>query len=160
MKTLLSIFFVSLFLTGCSQKPTIIKKFTPYYYANQVMNDTIEIGKKARFDHFIISNYKDNIKTEKIIDSFINFYKDINWAKYYQYSIFFFKESKYLNETLLAENPRLFDKQEAMNCLVYTYSWSKGTFIEKVKLEDGEEIKVFPKRKGSITMEEVQPSKK
>jgi len=157
MRIQLSIFFACLFLIGCSQKPIAFKKFIPYYF----LGDTIgikEIEKVSMLNNYIIHNYEDSKSTEKMIDSFVNCCKDINWARYQQYEMFFYKESKYMNEALIAENPRSIDTEEAMNCLVYRYHWTSGKDFEKVKEKDGIEIEVYPKRKGVITIEEVKSS--
>ena len=97
-------FIITVVLTGCSSKPVSI---TSLEMLNSIDSSNFE-GKKIRYkvDFFLVDGYQNDDNTRKILDSFIEKHKVVDFTKVDQYEMIFYKESAETNsKNILSSRP-------------------------------------------------------
>jgi len=86
---------------------------------------------------FFIDNYKDNVYSEKYIDSVAFQLGEIKKKECSTYLIQLYKLSKKTNSKHLLKNPRDFDRYSNIYDHIYDYYWSNGKFSGRQKFKNG-----------------------
>jgi len=147
-----SLLGLTLFLYSCTsaQKEITIE---PLKMLNNI--DTfMDRGKMviSKFDYYLISNYRDNKRTQNFIDSFVQQHKDSSIAKYSHYNIVFYRESSETNVKNILANPRVIDRYSQENDWIYSYHFINGKFLSRWKVKKGEIIEP----KNNIVVEDIK----
>jgi len=122
---------ISFCFSGCDPKKISISQIMDISSA-----DTLD-GKIYRFDFFLITNYVDNLKTGSFVDSFISVQKGDNPLKFYQYDMIFYKESNITTLANVKADKKIIDRYSQEHDLVFSFSWSKGRLVSKMKFING-----------------------
>lgn len=107
-------------------------------------------GKKFKSDHFLVSGYVDDKRSQIIIDSFIIKHKKDYPIKFYQYDMIFYKESNKTNIKNILANPKFTDGYAVWPDLIFSYSWSNGKLVSTLKWKNGDIVS-----EGKIRVEDI-----
>ena len=132
----LFLFILTLFV-GCSLKPITFHYLPMVSYVDSSTNSENRLYYK--FDRYVVSGYKDTKKARLLIDSFVQQVRDPQFARYQQYEIWFYKESKYTNVKSLQDNIKVFHDHSDQD-RIYQYMWLKGQALPTWKIIDGEVV--------------------
>lgn len=91
----------------------------------------------AKFDYFLVEGYQDTKDVQNKIDSFVERAKADNPSNFFQYDMIFYKKSDKTNIESIAADRRLIDRYSQEHDLIYSYSWSKGQLVSKMKFKNG-----------------------
>lgn len=130
----LGFLFCFLFLCSCSQKPL---QFIPLSQFDKVDTSITKGRFTLKYRNFIVEYYRDNETSLAAIDSFVNLNIDTNYTKYENYIYVFYKSSDVTNVDHLKSDPRDLDRHSQQNDWIYTYTWSRGTFLGRERIEGG-----------------------
>lgn len=144
MKNLLIVF---IFLQSCTtQKPISITEF--FTYAKPV-DSTLSLGKIRVYynNFFLITNYKDNLKSQNKLDSFaINYILQNKYAaKTEEVRLWFYKESTRTNLIEIKKNPREVDRYSNQHDLIYGYYIKRDEENIREKYKNGNVIETTDK---------------
>jgi len=134
-KNICAFWFVCVFM-ACEQKPLEFEKLEQFSNIDTIKKD----GKTILFktDSYIVNNYRENLQSEKTVDSFAYKNKAIDMALYEGYSIIIYKSSGKTNLENLKNNPKDFDNYTFDNDQIYTYTWGRGKWSGKFKFNGRE----------------------
>jgi hypothetical protein len=153
------IFFVNILIvitfSGCvkSKPKLIIKPLDMLKHTDSLFSENKMLYFKS--DYFLVSNYSNTQKNYDYIDSFAFKVYDTAFAKYTNYHIFFYKESKETNAENILSNPRVVDRYSNGHDKIFVYGWDYGKLLSKDRYEDGEIVD--NKDKDKITIEDIKP---
>lgn len=124
---------LSISTVGCNNKSLEFEKL----YQFSKIDTTSDNGKPQylKRDIYIVKNYSDNLKNEKTVDSFAYGNRAKDLAKYSYYTILVYKHSDVTDIANLKVNPKDFETHSFLNDMIYTYTWSNGTWSSKTKLK-------------------------
>jgi hypothetical protein len=110
-------------------------------------------GKQAisKIAYYIVQGYKNNKRTEKLIDSLVPKIRDSNFSDYSHYEVVLYKESNQTNIKNIKAFPRVIDRYSQDHDWIYSYKWSEGQLLYKWKIKKGKIIK--PKQ--NIKLEDI-----
>ncbi|MCJ0741385.1 hypothetical protein [Pedobacter montanisoli] len=140
MKTYFKPFLIIIagFIFSCKQKSLEFIKLDQFTRV-----DTIKGGSRANLykeDYFIVNNYKDDLNSERIIDSSMYKSRDKELYKYTEYKIIVYRASEKANIDHLRENPADFDNGDFDNNKVFVYIWRNGTWSGKYKYKNRQSV--------------------
>jgi hypothetical protein len=148
LKNIIASFILVALLSCISNKHRM--EIRPFTVLNKI--DTIHNEKGDavyKFDCFLVTNFKDNKQSERLIDSFVTKNKAADFNSYTQYEMLFYKQSEITNPNHIKENPRDLDRYSQNNDWIYQYTWFNGGNFTRFKIRNGQIIE--PSKKVIIT---------
>lgn len=152
--------FLTAVILGCCSCDIFSQEFTIRKFTHKEGDylESLNKGKPVKDiekqEYFIVTGFKNNEKTIDSIKAFVRVNKDSNCLKYRHYSMNFFRESSYTNESHLAETPRDFVRHSQPEDQFMVFTWGGGKFLAMDRIKDG--YKVYPKNSGAIEIKDVQ----
>jgi hypothetical protein len=91
--------------------------------------------------NYKISGYKNNEKTTKVVEAFLNKHLDPQLRHYNTYTVRFFKAVNDDDKIMLRHRP---DRFYNLENLIFEFDWIKGKLVSKKKYRDGESLDAPP----------------
>lgn len=125
-------------IIACKNKPLEFEKLNQF----SKIDTALDNGKHQylKKDIYIVKNYNDNLKNEKTVDSFAYKNRAKDLAKYSYYTIVVYKHSDATDIANLKANPKDFETDSFLNDMIFTYTWSSGTWTSKTKFKGRESV--------------------
>jgi hypothetical protein len=126
--------FSILFIMACQQKPLEFVELKQFCRIDTLY----ENGKPYIFknDYFLLENYKENLQSEKTIDSIAYKKRALDLNKYTAYTLNIYKSSDVTNLANLKKVPINFNHMMFDNDRVFSYEWAKGKWSGKFKWDN------------------------
>lgn len=113
------------------------------------LNSTRTVNKEGKnyinkTNYFLVKGYDNHQTAIEAVNKFIVSHKDTDYARYDNYSMFFYKESDQTTIENIKTNPKIIDRYSNENDLLYDFLWNKGKFIKMFRHKGGVLIEPDP----------------
>ena len=98
---------------------------------------------KMRTDRYIVYGYKNDAKTERLIDSFACQLAQPLYKKYLSYDIEFYKKSHKTNIDYINKDPKYWNAYAWFHDFLWSYGFNQYGFSSKSKVKNSENRKFF-----------------
>ena len=113
---------------------------------------------KTRTDSYIVYGYKNDAKTESLIDSFVCQFAQPLYKKYLYYFIVFYKKSNKTNNDYINKYSKHWNAYAMFHDYLWHYSFNQHGFSSKAKVKNSEGRKFFYPRPECLTKKKQKDS--